>query len=42
VIAYIENQEEHHKKKSFSEEYLDFLKKFEVSYDEKFTFKELI
>jgi REP element-mobilizing transposase RayT len=41
VIAYIENQEEHHKKRSFNEEYLDFLKKFEVSYDEKFTFKEL-
>jgi hypothetical protein len=29
VIAYIENQEEHHKKTSFNEEYLDFLKKFE-------------
>ncbi|MDO8998721.1 MAG: IS200/IS605 family transposase [Bacteroidota bacterium] len=42
IVAYIENQEEHHKKKSFNEEYLDFLKKFEVSYDEKFTFKELI
>lgn len=41
VIAYIENQEEHHKKRSFNEEYIDFLKKFEVSYDEKFTFKEL-
>jgi putative transposase len=42
VIAYIENQEDQHKKKSFKEEYTDFLKKFEVDYDEKFTFKELI
>ncbi len=41
VIAYIENQEEHHKKKSFKEEYIDFLEKFEVAYDEKFIFKEL-
>lgn len=42
VIAYIENQEEHHKKKSFRDEYLDFLKKFEIEYDEKYIFKDLI
>ena len=42
VINYIENQELHHKKLTFKEEYLDFLKKFEVDYDEKFVFKELI
>ena len=28
VIAYIQNQKEHHKKKSFREEYIDFLRKF--------------
>ncbi len=42
VIDYIDNQESHHKKLTFKEEYLDFLKKFEVDYDEKFIFKELI
>lgn len=38
VVKYILNQAEHHKKKSFKEEYLDFLKKFEVEYDEKYLF----
>jgi putative transposase len=42
VINYIQNQEMHHKKKTFKEEYLDFLEKFEIDYDEKFIFKELI
>ena len=42
VIAYIENQEQHHSKKTFRDEYLDFLKKFDVEYDEQFIFKELI
>lgn len=36
VIRYIQNQEEHHKKRSFKEEYLDFLKKYEVEYDPKY------
>ena len=30
VIAYINNQKEHHRKKTFKEEYVDFLKKFQV------------
>ncbi len=34
VIAYIMNQKEHHKKKTFKEEYTDFLKQFNVEYDE--------
>jgi putative transposase len=38
VYQYILNQEEHHRKKTFKEEYLDFLKKFEIEYDEKFLF----
>jgi REP element-mobilizing transposase RayT len=41
VINYIENQEEHHKKKTFREEYLEFLKIFEIDFDEKYIFKEL-
>lgn len=39
VANYILNQEEHHRKKTFKEEYLQMLKKFEVEYDEKFLFK---
>ena len=38
VIKYILNQEEHHKIVSFKEEYIDFLKKFEIEYDEKYLF----
>ncbi|PKQ63367.1 transposase [Labilibaculum filiforme] len=33
---YIENQEEHHKKKDFKEEYLMFLKEYGIKYDEKY------
>ncbi|MEX0648122.1 MAG: IS200/IS605 family transposase [Balneolaceae bacterium] len=40
VYKYIKNQEEHHKKFSFREEYLDLLKKFEIDYDERFIFSE--
>jgi len=39
VIKYILNQEEHHKKKTFKEEYLDFLEKFEIEYNEKYLFE---
>ncbi len=39
VYQYILNQEEHHRKKTFKEEYLDFLRKFEIEYDEKYLFK---
>ncbi len=39
VINYILNQEQHHKKKTFKEEYLDFLKKFEIDYNEKYLFE---
>ena len=39
VIKYIKNQEEHHKKESFQEEYLKYLEKFEIPYDERYIFK---
>jgi len=42
VVEYIENQEKHHAKKTFKEEYLEFLQKFEVEYDEKYIFQELL
>jgi REP element-mobilizing transposase RayT len=38
VYNYILNQEKHHKQKTFKEEYLDFLKKFDVEYDERYLF----
>lgn len=38
VYNYILNQEEHHRKKTFREEYLEFLEKFEVDYDERYLF----
>lgn len=38
VYKYIENQEMHHAKKTFREEYTDFLKKFEIEYDERYLF----
>jgi len=41
VIAYIQNLKEHHKNKSFREEYLDFLEKWEVDYDERYIFKPI-
>ncbi|MES1181718.1 MAG: IS200/IS605 family transposase [Flavobacterium sp.] len=39
VIRYIQNQEAHHKKETFLEEYRHFLKVFEIEYDEKYIFK---
>ena len=39
VYQYILNQESHHYKKTFKEEYLDFLQKFEIEYNEKYLFE---
>jgi REP element-mobilizing transposase RayT len=36
TIAYIKNQEEHHRKKTFEEEFLTFLKKHGIEYDERY------
>lgn len=38
VISYINNQEQHHKKQSFSDEYTELLQKFNIEYDEKYLF----
>ena len=40
VYRYIQNQEAHHKKQTFREEYLDFLRKFKVEFDEQYIFHE--
>ena len=36
VISYIQNQREHHRQKTFQEEYLDFLQKNGIGYDERY------
>jgi putative transposase len=38
VVKYIQNQENHHKKKSFKEEYIEFLTKFDIDFNEKYLF----
>jgi putative transposase len=39
VYNYILNQEAHHQKKSFKQEYVDLLDRFEVNYDERYLFE---
>lgn len=36
LVRYIEGQEEHHRKRTFQEEYLDFLTKYEITYDPRY------
>lgn len=38
VIGYIMNQKEHHKEKTFQEEYTGFLKKFNIEFEENYLF----
>lgn len=40
-IKYIENQEEHHKRMTFIEEYQNFLKEYDIEYDERYVFKQI-
>lgn len=39
VYNYVLNQKEHHRKKTFREEYIELLEKFDVDYDERYIFK---
>ncbi len=39
VVKYIQDQENHHRKRTFKEEYLEFLKKYEIEYNDKYLFK---
>ena len=39
VVKYIKNQEEHHRRKTFKEEYLELLEKFGVEYKGKYLFE---
>jgi putative transposase len=42
VIRYIENQEQHHRKITFREEYESFLKKFDIAYNEKYLLEDIL
>ena len=39
VVKYIKNQEIHHKRRDFAEEYLELLKLFEIEFDERYVLK---
>ena len=41
IMNYIRNQERHHAKMTFREEYVQFLKKYEIAHEERFIFKPL-
>ena len=42
VVKYIKNQETHHKQKSFKEEYMEFLEKFDIPYNEKYILRDVL
>jgi REP-associated tyrosine transposase len=42
VIRYIQNQEIHHKKKTFIEEYKELLKIFNIDFNEEYIFKSVV
>ncbi len=42
VYNYVANQEKHHAKETFKEEYVKFLDKFNVPYDQRYIFENLI
>ena len=39
VVRYIQNQQKHHARRTFRDEYIEFLRKFQVDYDERYIFK---
>ena len=39
IIRYIQNQEKHHRRRSFKEEYLAWLKKYDIAFEEKYVFE---
>ena len=41
VINYIKNQEIHHRKKSFVEEYVELLREFDIDYNDRYIFKPI-
>jgi putative transposase len=41
IIAYIQNQEEHHKQTTFREEYLEFLETYQIEYAPEYIFEDI-
>ena len=41
IIRYIQNQEKHHSRKTFKDEYLTLLRKFDIAFDDKYVFNFL-
>lgn len=41
IIKYIENQEEHHKTRTFKDEYIEFLKLFNIDFKNEYLFDEI-
>ena len=41
VVKYIKNQKSHHEKKTFKEEYLEFLERFAIPYNEKYALHDV-
>ena len=39
VVNYVLNQPQHHKKKTFKEEYIEFLEAYEIEYDNRYLFE---
>ena len=39
IIRYIRNQEHHHRRRSFKDEYLAWLKKYEIPFEDKYVFE---
>ena len=42
IANYIEQQKKHHERRSFIDEYIQFLKLFEVEYDERYIYKPIM
>lgn len=40
VQNYIRNQEEHHRRKSFEEEYIDFLERHQITFERRYLFED--
>lgn len=41
VVKYIQNQEKHHKRKTFQDEYMELLDKYDIRYNEKYILKDI-
>ena len=39
IISYIQNQEKHHRRRTSKQEYLAWLKKYEIKFEEKYVFE---